>query len=877
MLARTKWLRGLSVAAIAAVALTACEDTVVNVPPQPEPPPPPITITITPAQLDLVVGQTQQVVATVSGGAAGTSRGVTFSSSNSQVATVNAQGVVTAVAPGTATIIAEAQADASVRAGTGVTVRSAELPPTPPGEDAEVTIQSVTNVATNVPVNPNNVTGQIDVTLGVTRGPADRLEVLLNGIPVPGCVQTFGSASEPAALTADNMTLNQQSSIVCSINTAEFDVVDGQGNVTWPNATYSLSARLLRSGEVLDSATGADLRFRNVDFVALTVNAEDQAFSAGDLLWHGGDVTVTGIPVSYTGLDIVRVTFQARDAGAAVSTRTATSAPFTVTFPAAANPGGTTQGLNNVETANFSIRATTVTAAGQEGPTTITSQPVNRYDARDPDAGTLVLQEQRLDAYPLRLCCSNNWVGADYGFMAGKAGHADGGVGIQDIRFFVGAPTQTNAAIIAAGNEITSGADLAETATNQAYKVVAVVRDRLGNQSNVALSGIGVNPNATLGVDKTAPRIDVLGPAQGAAPNMAVNPAASWQVAIADTATGGAAPSGFGVDPVLTKLVRYYPAGNLGAAARCPIGSPHPTTGVCREIGHTTVVPIPGDQGYYEYESYVVDQAGNRSAATITRIGLRDNIAPTAGNVVMPATLTGGSTATFSLAVEDDLNLWRHQFRQLFADASAIPFAGFTAINERWPELPGGLMRTGTAQASHPFVRMIQDTDANGVPTAMHAATGVRFLVQDAAANPVTREGVFAAVPAGTSFAARGLNEFEIASPASGAEICRGANCAGAPTTRTIRVEARGATGTFVNPFTTLHLYGGSQTEPTWRASTTSASVTDDGTTRTWFWTFQVSGATTAGSIVLWVGGVHAQGDMLRSMPITLNVVGDLP
>jgi hypothetical protein len=154
MLTRTKWWRGLGVAVIASVALSACEDTVVNVPPQPEPPAAPITITITPAQLNLTTGQTQQVVATVTGGAEGTSRAVTYSSSNTAVATVAATGVVTAVGPGAASIVATAAADATVRAAAGVTVTAAVVPPTP---TTKVTIQSITEGVTLIPVNPDDV------------------------------------------------------------------------------------------------------------------------------------------------------------------------------------------------------------------------------------------------------------------------------------------------------------------------------------------------------------------------------------------------------------------------------------------------------------------------------------------------------------------------------------------------------------------------------------------------------------------------------------------------------------------------------------------------------------------------------------------------
>jgi hypothetical protein len=872
-----KWLRGLTVATLAAVALTACEDTIVNVPEQQPPPPPPITITVTPAQMSLAPGQTQQAVATVSGGAEGIDRGVTWSSSNASVATVSAQGVVTAQnvsTTSTATIIAQANADASVRAGVGVTVTPAVVPPTDPGTPASVTIESITQMGTTNPVNPANVQGAIDVTLGVDRGAADRLEVRLNGQVVENCVQTFGSAMEASVLTATDMRLGEQrSSIVCTINTHAYDVVAGQGVPDWPNAAYTVNARLLQDGNVLDSATGATLNFRNVDTVVLDVQAQNQAFSTGDLLWHGGNVTVTGIPVSYTGLDIVRVRFAARAGGVEQSARTATSAPFTVTFPATSNPGGTTQGLRTVETPNFSISATTVTAAGQEGPSA-TSTEINRYDARAPDAGDLVLQEQRLNAYALRLCCSNNWVGADYAFMSGKSGHSDAGVGLQDVRFFVGTPTQSNTAIIAAGNQVTTGADLAETATNNEYKVVAVIRDRLDNTSNVALSGVGVNPGTSFGVDKTPPTIEAVGPANGGVANQAINPGLPFMVSFSDQATGGAAPSGFAPNPVVRHVVRTYPG--LSAANRCAVGSFLSSTGACRPIGGPGTDAVPASEGYYEYAAYVVDQAGNRSEATINRVVVGDVTPPTLGTVETPASFTGGATASFFLPAEDNLNLWRSLFRMDFGGGHAlIPFGDWVQLNQQFPNLPGGLLLSARAEASVPFIRMLQETDGAGAPAAMHSTSGVQFDVQDAAMNNELRNTGLAGVPGGTNFAARDVQQFTIAAPAT---ICRGSNCAGVPTTRTITIRAIGPTGTFQNPFATMHLFHGPMATPTWLGSQAgaTAAVTDDGTIRTWTWTFQVTGAQAHGAPNFHVAGITANGDALRTQEHTFTVSGTL-
>ncbi len=91
----------------------------------------PVTgITITPAELSMLVGSTQQLVAAVIPENA-TDKNVTWSSDNETVATVDANGVVTAAAPGSATITVTT-ADGGKTATCAVTV-SAQPQPAPSG------------------------------------------------------------------------------------------------------------------------------------------------------------------------------------------------------------------------------------------------------------------------------------------------------------------------------------------------------------------------------------------------------------------------------------------------------------------------------------------------------------------------------------------------------------------------------------------------------------------------------------------------------------------------------------------------------------------------------------------------------------------------
>ncbi|MBD0254694.1 MAG: Ig-like domain-containing protein, partial [Cytophagales bacterium] len=85
-------------------------------------------VSLSPASVDLTVGSTRQLTATVSPANA-TNKNVSWSSSNPSVATVNATGLVTAVASGSATITVTTQ-DGSFAATTAVTVPEVVVPDT---------------------------------------------------------------------------------------------------------------------------------------------------------------------------------------------------------------------------------------------------------------------------------------------------------------------------------------------------------------------------------------------------------------------------------------------------------------------------------------------------------------------------------------------------------------------------------------------------------------------------------------------------------------------------------------------------------------------------------------------------------------------------
>src|SRR5688572_30390937 len=143
--------------------LAACEETTT---PPVTPPDTLIEVNLQPEAATLNVpapNNTLQLSAIVTGT---TNQAVTFSSSNTSVATVNATGLVTAVAPGIAVIQAVSTQRPTARDGSTITVvrRDTTIAAAP-----SISIKSITTNVGGItqPVNLQNVQGQIDVTLNL--------------------------------------------------------------------------------------------------------------------------------------------------------------------------------------------------------------------------------------------------------------------------------------------------------------------------------------------------------------------------------------------------------------------------------------------------------------------------------------------------------------------------------------------------------------------------------------------------------------------------------------------------------------------------------------------------------------------------------------
>jgi hypothetical protein len=862
------------------IGATACGDTV-TIPPTPDPI---TTISITPsAPIALQVGQQATVSAVIAGGGATTVRTVTYASSVPAVATVNPQtGVVTAVAPGTTTIVATSTADVNLRASVQVTVTAA--PTTQPPTPTTISIARILQGGTNIPVNINNVAGQIDVVLNVdapTQTTVQRVEVLIDG--VVACTQTFTAGAQQDGLASAQVPVE----IVCSVNTA---AVNAQGVALYQSGMRTVSARAIGpTGNTLATAVSRQLNFANVNVVNVrateftttaAAGTQASAADAAGLIWRQGDVVVTARPAIFTGGAVERITIcvtpqDGPNAGVSAC-RTATSLTdnaFTATFPkATAITAATSPGVGGVTTTDLRVTVNTI-VAGEQGPgLTVATGPTMRLDNVAPAAPTVALQN-----------VNNNWVGSAYMLNATNvvtAAAVDVAPGVGGVTYtfhtiaasaYAGLGTTDaarNAAVVAQGQQVTQGSQLNPTDTNQDLIMVVRAADALGNQVLTRLPG-------TFGVDLQAPEFTIVA---GAPANQMINPVTPFTFTFTDDR------SGFAVDPVQVRMIRYTGA----ATTRCidvntAVDSPVPTAG-CGfvQLTGTSMFSVPNVDGYYEITVRVRDRAGNVSSET-TRTVLVDNTAPT---VTITRYEVAGINVTVDGTIADNIDLRQNDVRLWFG-AVSLPLTVPAQIGTFGPN---GRIVSQTRSATVTLWRGLQMVDAGGAPAAITNVSGAGFGAWDMAYNFGRNQ-----VPASTAAsngAPADLQTFVTTS--SGNTACSGVAvpsgdavgtaCPTAapvpPATRTITATATGPTGTFANPFTVVHFYYTDWNGNAILFASTGAATTLEQTAPTvnrlyrWTATFNAAGLPAGYMTQVFAVGVDADRDALMSNAAGITLFG---
>ena len=314
------------------------------------------SLSVQPSAVTLQTGTTQTVAANVTlspNAPAGTSRGVTFTSSDTSVATVSATGVITARRNGTAVITVASQAAPTVTQTVAVTVRD----PAP----VRLTIQSVrvVNAQGNlVPADLNNVGGNLFVTLNLDPGDfnPDSVRIRL-GNAITNC-QRFNAELAEAYRQALTTGAADVQTIECQLNTSSFnattgiaDVLNGQQPLTAEvffrpigAAAGSQSQRAqIPLNLTVNNASGFFVNVTNTPSAQqAAVDADGQATGPQGVLWRAGAINVTVLPVNFTAVQspgTQTFTVSLQDANGIVETRSATqdanAATFSITFPGA--------------------------------------------------------------------------------------------------------------------------------------------------------------------------------------------------------------------------------------------------------------------------------------------------------------------------------------------------------------------------------------------------------------------------------------------------------------------------------------------------------------------------------------------------------------
>ncbi len=626
------------------------------------------SVTITPATVTLGAGQTVQLVATVNADA-GLARTVTWTSTNTSIATVNASGLVTASATGSGTvaITATSTADPTVSGAASIIVT--------PTTAATISIASINQ--NGLPANLNNVTGQLDVTLNVDQGTqtVTALNLLVKSIAT-GAVDTvatytFTSAQKAPATSGASAT---SAPITMSFNTASYN--DTTGAVKFVNGQYTIQAQAVVAG-ASQSPVSSTMQYtvNNSDFMNVMAHGDTVATDASGRQWTAGNITVTVIPVLYSGRGLLNAVVSQPAAFTDTQTKTLTTFPGSAVFAV------------GTDTLTDSTYVAFVTAKYSDATQFNNGNAVNANQIRVDNAAPTKAAAFALggtDSTTLTGTLVVPWVNAAYTFSKGLSKVVDssntGGTGIG-----VGGVTTTFYAIpngVAAGDTLlttgsasgwaactppsnaivaTTGASITQQSMpgdTTTYLGRAVSTDKLGNVVCQDLNYINNGNPARItvfGVDNTPPVnsvLDATSAQQGDTSSVSAATIGNWVWVLQDSISGFSSPP-----TIMGTIVRNY----WNNATGCFLaGSWNATKKTCNPVALTQNMVVDGgngNEGYFMMNSTVSDIAGN-SATVPSATVLYDATAPQAGTAgSIPNAIGGTGPITYTGTVTDNVDL----------------------------------------------------------------------------------------------------------------------------------------------------------------------------------------------------------------------------
>ena len=551
---------------ILTIVAAACGDKVTVPPavitPTPTPGTAVLSVTVSPSSVSLAVGDKVTMAATVVAEAGQTNRGVTWSSSDATIASVDANGVVTAVKSGNTTIIAKSAANPTVSGAAAVSVATT-LPTT-------VTISSinVTTAAGSVPANLGNVAGQIDVTLNVDAGSARLTAVqLVMNCTGPGNsgVDTVVAQQTIAANLAAAAEAEAQAPVTISFNTATFNATTGAP--AFRNGACTIKARAVTAAGTQVASSSTSITLNNADVVTGSITATKSSTDPAGLAWTGGDYTVTVAPVFYTASRTpvsVTISFPTTAGGAAIAgtktqTVTTTGGAVSATFIDSNDPASTA--ANNIDAITNAAVTATVTVLDNNGQNFTNNGAANIFSAASVAANPFAptpIATLRMDTekpatlantsvglvvtgnFPITQNTAQNtssigYINGGFRFVADSAAgftgpdanacpgaaataaqrvcnldRRSGTAGVDRVTYTF--QTRLTGSGASGWTTVTSASGLAETplviGNNTSYNLRIISTDVLGNADttgSLVTAVNGSNTSATFGVDRTAP------------------------------------------------------------------------------------------------------------------------------------------------------------------------------------------------------------------------------------------------------------------------------------------------------------------------------------------------------------------------------------
>ena len=581
-----------------------------------------------------------------------------------------------------------------------------------------VTISSITVSGTaGATVVPAVVVGAIDVNLTVDEGTETITEaaVLLDGVVVGEQSFATGAPREDGPEGAVRRVTIQISTAACGPAPGTV-CARGNSTPTFQTGEHVVSARITSTDggggtSIVTASQDRGLTFMNADALVGTLSSTTSAVTSSSVLWRGGSLILDVEPVLYSGrtLGSVVATLTTNNgappapfSGVGTTTLTDLAAPWNFVFEGnqgtswnpcadAADPlcgyqsapgGGDEVTLGAVLYSNGDPFLGLTTIDGVAPPLAVL---VDNVGPTLSVAGTFILPSAVANA--TTLCCNAGWVQSTFAFGTAlgtteddddavpSAGAGVAGVGGSSITFHfaestVGTPgVLGDPDLIALPSAATpAAAGLFMGLSNNENHVQAGLTDDLGNVSYVALAagGGGGHPANTFGVDDTPPTdVEVTG-----VEDQTIYNAASGASGVGITFSAAEDVSGVSATP-LSAWMKIDPgsfvigASSGGGAINVPMGIPACGVSTPAPAGVSNCIPDGGTgpaDGYYTFGGKVVNQAGGITTETVVSL-LQDVTDPEiTANVSSSAALTGGSSATFSGAVSDNLDLLSTNF-----------------------------------------------------------------------------------------------------------------------------------------------------------------------------------------------------------------------